>query len=128
MHSGGRPAATPRATTAARVRLHSCQTVTPETDHSTHYFFQQARRDERGRPLDRRGAYRVLCRAFEEDSGMITAQAREIARDPSAPMLPLAMDAAVVRFRKLVADMVAAEAAAAAAMPRQQPGVARVSA
>ena len=41
---------------------------------------------------------------------MITAQSRAIDADPAAPMLPLAMDAAVVRFRKLVADMVAAEA------------------
>ena len=24
------------------VQLHSCQTLTPETDASTHYFFQQA--------------------------------------------------------------------------------------
>jgi hypothetical protein len=49
---------------------------------------------------------------------MITAQAREIARDPSAAMLPLAMDAAVVRFRKLVADTIAMERPAApAAIP-----------
>jgi vanillate O-demethylase monooxygenase subunit len=51
----------------------------------------------------------VLCRAFDEDRRMITAQAREIERDPGAPMLPLAMDAAVVRFRRLVADTIAAE-------------------
>ena len=48
---------------------------------------------------------------------MITAQARNIAIDPHAAMLPLAMDAAVVRFRKLVADTVAAEAGAAVATP-----------
>jgi len=36
-------------------------------------------------------------------------QAEEIARDPTAPMLPLAMDAAVVRFRRLVAEAIEAE-------------------
>ena len=46
---------------------------------------------------------------------MITAQAREIDRDPAASMLPLAMDAAVVRFRRLVADAIAAEAPSNAA-------------
>ena len=40
---------------------------------------------------------------------MITAQRRAIEADPDAPMLLLAMDAAVVRFRKLVAETIAAE-------------------
>ena len=33
---------------------------------------------------------------------MITAQARNIAVDPHAPMLPLAMDAALVQYRRIV--------------------------
>jgi len=111
MDSGGRPAGAPWGENRGGVRHHSCQTVTPETDNSTHYFFQQARHTSEGDHSIAEAAYRVLCRAFDEDREMITAQAREIARDPSAPMLPLAMDAAVVRFRKLVADTVAAERA-----------------
>ena len=109
MDSGGRPAGAPVGDNRGGVRQHSCQTVTPETDHSTHYFFQQARHTSEGDHSIAEAAYRVLCRAFEEDRDMITAQAREIARDPSAAMLPLAMDAAVVRFRRLVADTVAGE-------------------
>ena len=42
---------------------------------------------------------------------MITAQSRAIDADPGAPMMLLAMDAAVVRFRKLVAEAVAGERA-----------------
>jgi hypothetical protein len=38
---------------------------------------------------------------------MITAQAREIERDPNAAMLPLAMDAALIRFRRVVANAIA---------------------
>ena len=109
MHSGGRPVEDAEGDLRRAVRLHSCQTVTPETDHSTHYFFQQSRRVEDGDHAIAESLYRSLVVAFEEDRAMITAQAREIARDPAAPMLPLALDAAVVRFRRLVAETVAAE-------------------
>jgi len=94
------------------VRLHSCQTVTPETATSTHYFFQQSRRVEEGDHSIAEALYKSLLVAFEEDRAMITAQSRAIDADPEAPMLPLAMDAAVMRFRKLVAETVAAEQAA----------------
>lgn len=95
--------------------------MTPETGHSTHYFFQQARHTSEGDHSIAEAAYGVLCRAFEEDRDMITAQAREIARDPSAPMLPLAMDAAVVRFRRLVAEAIAAEQGSTVAAAPLQP-------
>lgn len=110
MDSGGRPAGAPVGDNRGGVRHHSCQTVTPETDRSTHYFFQQARHTSEGDHSIAEAAFRVLCRAFEEDRDMITAQSRAIDADSAAQMLPLAMDVAVVRFRKLVADMVAAEA------------------
>jgi len=109
MHSGGRPVEDEPDDMRRAVRLHSCQTVTPETDTTSHYFFQQSRRIGDGDHSVAEALYRSLVMAFEEDREMITAQAREIARDPAASMLPLAMDAAVVRFRKLVAGMVAAE-------------------
>ena len=43
-----------------------------------------------------------VVRAFEEDRAMITAQHRNIALAPDAPMLPLAMDAALLQFRRLL--------------------------
>ncbi len=93
------------------MRLHSCQTVTPETDRTTHYFFQQARRNVDGTHALAEALHRALLVAFEEDRAMITAQSRAIDADPAAPMLPLAMDAAVVRFRRIVADAIAHEQA-----------------
>ena len=99
------------------VRLHSCQTVTPETATSTHYFFQQSRRVEEGDHSIAEALYKSLLVAFEEDRAMITAQSRSIDADPGAPMMLLAMDAAVVRFRKLVAEAIAAEAPTAGALP-----------
>ena len=96
------------------VRLHSCQTVTPETETTTHYFFQQSRRVADGDHAVAESLYRALLVAFEEDRAMITAQSEAIAADPHAPMLLLAMDAAVVRFRKIVAEALAAEQGIAA--------------
>ena len=40
---------------------------------------------------------------------MITAQARNLELGPHIPMLPLAMDAALLQFRRLVAQAVEAE-------------------
>ncbi len=110
MHSGGRPAGTTAADGPPSVQLHSCQALTPETENSTHYFFMQ------GMPVSQGGMalvdniYASLVQAFDEDRDMITAQARTIATKPDAPMLPLAMDAALVRFRRLVDEALRAEA------------------
>ena len=112
MHSGGRPVADAEGDMRRAVRLHSCQTVTPETDARTHYFFQQSRRVDEGDHAVAEALYRSLVVAFEEDRAMITAQSRAIDADPDAPMLLLAMDAAVVRFRKIVAEAIAAERSA----------------
>jgi phenylpropionate dioxygenase-like ring-hydroxylating dioxygenase large terminal subunit len=117
MHSGGRPVEDAPDDLRRAIRHHSCQTVTPETDGTSHYFFQQSRFVGPGgvegneRYVD--NLYDSLVVAFEEDRAMITAQAREIARDPGAQMLPLALDAAVVRFRRIVDQAVAAEAGSA---------------
>ena len=110
MHSGGRPTGDEEGDMRRAVQLHSCQTLTPETETSTHYFFQQSPRS--ATPTDPaviEGIFKSLVGAFEEDRDMITAQHRSIELDPSRPMLPLAMDAALVQFRKLVAQAIDAE-------------------
>ena len=122
MHSGGRPVEDAEGDMRRAVRLHSCQTVTPETATTTHYFFQQSRRVEDGDHGVAEALYRSLIVAFEEDRDMITAQARAIDADPGAPMMLLAMDAAVVRFRKLVADTVADEGGWSAAATARSTG------
>lgn len=118
MHSGGRPAGDAPDDMSRAVQLHSCQTLTPETETSTHYFFQQSHRvlpEEDIDPALAETIHQGLLVAFEEDRAMITAQHRTIALRPDAPMLPLAMDAALVQFRKLVAQAVEAEQRPAAA-------------
>lgn len=109
MESGGRPVTDPPGDLSNAVRLHSCQTLTPETEHGTHYFFQQAHPADQGDDTLTQGIFQSLLTAFEEDRDMITAQHRTIQLDPEAPMLPLAMDAALVQFRRLLAERIAVE-------------------
>jgi vanillate O-demethylase monooxygenase subunit len=109
MHSGGRPMEDAPDDLRNAVRLHSCQTLTPETATTTHYFFQQSHRSDQGDASLTEGIYQSLITAFNEDRDMITAQHANMLRQPDAPMLPLAMDAALVRFRRLLEQRVAEE-------------------
>ncbi len=111
MHSGGRPTGDEDGDMRRAVQLHSCQTLTPETETTTHYFFQQSHRADLGDDALTRTIYDGLIVAFHEDRDMITAQARNLARGAAAPMQPLAMDAALLQFRRLVDQALAAERA-----------------
>ena len=111
MHSGGRPVADAKEDLRRAVQLHSCQTLTPETDSTTHYFFQQSHRAGEGDASVTQSIYDSLITAFNEDRDMITAQHRNIQNSPEATMLPLAMDAALVQFRRLLAERVQDERA-----------------
>lgn len=111
MHSGGRPTGQAADDERDTVRLHSCQTLTPETATTTHYFFQQSHPAEHGDESLTRGIFQSLVDAFEEDRAMITAQHRTMLLAPDAPMVPLPIDGALVRFRRLLAERLAAESA-----------------
>jgi len=114
MRSGGRPVADAPDNLRHAVQLHSCQTLTPETATTTHYFFQQAYQADAPDAGVTAGIYQSLIAAFNEDRDMITAQQRNLMRAPGAPMLPLYMDSALVQFRRLVEAEAVAEATAEA--------------
>jgi vanillate O-demethylase monooxygenase subunit len=109
MSSGGKPAGQKEPDPANSVLLHSCQTLTPETDGSTHYFFQQSHRADGGDASVTDGIYQSLITAFNEDRDMITAQHAAIRRNPGAPMLPLGIDSALARYRKLLEEAIGRE-------------------
>ena len=111
MHSGGAPVGDAPGDTRNAVQLHSCQTLTPETATTTHYFFQQSHRAGAGDEKIVQSIYDSLVGAFNEDRAMITGQAASIAHSPGARMMPLAMDAALVRFRQLIDAALANERA-----------------
>ena len=57
--------------------------------------------------------YRTLLEAFNEDCHMITAQFKNLVPGAEEHMLPLHFDAALGRFRRMLADAVALERAGA---------------
>lgn len=109
MQSGGRPAAGSPDDPNNIIELHSCQTLTPETETTTHYFFQQSHRAGQGDGTIAKTIYDSLVVAFNEDRDMITSQARNLEMNPAAVMKPLPMDSALVQFRRLIDDAIAAE-------------------
>ncbi|MGE0351112.1 Rieske 2Fe-2S domain-containing protein [Hydrogenophaga sp.] len=109
MHSGGRPTGAAPDAPGPSVRLHSCQTLTPETATTTHYFFQQSHPVGEGDETVTESIYNSLVSAFNEDRDMITAQHRNIQLNPALPMMPLAMDGALIQFRRLLEARVRAE-------------------
>lgn len=115
MHSGGRPVGDAPDDLSNAVQLHSCQTLTPETDTTTHYFFQQSHFGVTENTVVTDLIFDSLLGAFHEDRDMIRAQSRIIAMNPAAKMLPLAMDSALVQYRRLLESMLAAQSAGRAA-------------
>jgi vanillate O-demethylase monooxygenase subunit len=109
MHSGGRPVEDDPDDMRRAVRLHSCQTLTPETATTTHYFFQQSHPSDQGDDTLTEGIYQSLVAAFEEDRAMITAQHRTMQYATGRPMVPLPIDGALVQFRRLLAGHIQAE-------------------
>ena len=114
MKSGGKPSKN-NAVDRGEVELHSCQTLTPETENSTHYFFQQGHKTGQGDAELAGAMYQMLLRAFQEDKDMIGAQSATLAISPDFSMLPLHLDSALTRFRRLIETEAEREALAAAA-------------
>ena len=114
MRSGGRPAGAAEDDMRNAVQLHSCQTLTPESATSTHYFFQQAYHAQEPEVSVTEGIFQSLIAAFNEDRDMISAQHRNLLCNPAAPMTPLYMDMALMQFRRLLENEFAAESAAGA--------------
>jgi vanillate O-demethylase monooxygenase subunit len=91
------------------------QAVTPFTATTSRYWYTAGvRRDDAdddfvGRQL------RFTERAFQEDKAIIEAQQRVIDLEPDREMLPTSFDAGPTTFRRLLAQLAAAETAAAAA-------------
>ena len=112
MHSGAQPTGM-TAEEAERqgtgVRFHSCQALTPETATSTHYFFMEAHRADRGDAKVTEALHQGIAAAFEEDRAMIAAQWRNLQRAHDRPMLPLHMDAALMHYRRIYAAALRSE-------------------
>jgi phenylpropionate dioxygenase-like ring-hydroxylating dioxygenase large terminal subunit len=117
MDSGSAPAGTgaPEGRRVDAAQFFGCQAVTPETERTTHYFFQQCHGFALDDPKVTETLDQSVRAGFLEDKDMILAQQRILDLDPDAPMLAMRMDTALASFRTLLEKAIAAERAPAAA-------------
>lgn len=86
-----------------------CQAVTPETNGSSHYFFQQSHNFSLDDPAITRGLTDSVLAGFDEDRQIILAQQRSLDLRPDFPMLGLRMDSALGLFRRKLEQLIHAE-------------------
>lgn len=110
MSSGGRPTGDAPDDNSRAVTLHSCQTLTPETDTSTHYFWSQSHPSMSGDDGIAESIHNSIVTAFNEDRDIITAQFQNMMRSPGPEMVPLHMDSALIQFRNYLQEEVDREA------------------
>ncbi|HSW07325.1 aromatic ring-hydroxylating dioxygenase subunit alpha [Aquabacterium sp.] len=123
MDSGSAPAGqgAREGNRAGALQFHSCQALTPEAASSTHYFFTQPHDFALDQPAVTQAVHDIVKQAFAEDEHMISAQQRNLALDPDFEMLPLAMDSALMHYRRVYAALLADEQAKAQARPAGTP-------
>ena len=98
------------AEAAGALRFHTCQALTPETATTTHYFFAQAHAFALDDATVTEAVFQSVATAFDEDLRMLEAQQRNILANPGVPMVPIAADGALARYRRMVAAALADEA------------------
>jgi phenylpropionate dioxygenase-like ring-hydroxylating dioxygenase large terminal subunit len=86
--------------------LNAC---TPETEHSTHYFWTSARDYQRDDKHVDAMLMKITTDAFDEDKDMLEAQERCIALDPDAPIVSVQGDWGGVQARRLVMQLLERE-------------------
>jgi phenylpropionate dioxygenase-like ring-hydroxylating dioxygenase large terminal subunit len=91
------------------IEFRHCQVVTPETEHSTHYFFSQPRNFDKDKPEVSEALYRSILSAFEEDRAIITAQAASLRQDPGFVPVPCGLDSALAQFRGMIEQQLGRE-------------------
>lgn len=113
MDSGMAPAGTGAAEgrREGAIEFRGCQAITPETEHSTHYFFAHPHNFSIDEPEVTRSIHESVIKAFDEDRDIITAQHRSLSLAPDFKMVPFGIDAALNQFRWLVNRRLVEEAA-----------------
>lgn len=112
MDSGSAPAGTgaPESHVVPEACVfHSCQSLTPETARSTHYFWTYAHNFDLDNAEVTQELFRQVHAGFEEDKAIIQAQQRVIDDHPEEKMVGIAADAALQHVRSRLGRMLAAE-------------------
>ncbi len=107
--AGGVPADTKDMTKALRWWV--CNALTPETERSTHYFWALTRSFETEDEALSKTLEEQIYKIFNEDRGMLEQQQRMIETDPlRRPLLSTNCDAGGVAARRIIDQLLAAEA------------------
>jgi phenylpropionate dioxygenase-like ring-hydroxylating dioxygenase large terminal subunit len=111
MDSGSAPtgAGAQQGNRSGAAEFFGCQAITPETDKTSHYFFQQSHNFGLDDPSVTENLRLSVLAGFKEDQDMITAQQRVLDLDPEFRMLGMRMDVALSTFRGIVDEMLAGE-------------------
>jgi vanillate O-demethylase monooxygenase subunit len=111
MDSGSAPAGTgaPQGNRVDAAQFFGCQAVTPETEKTSHYFFQQSHGFALDDPSVTENLRQSVLAGFQEDMDIIVAQQRILDLAPDAPMLAMRMDTALASFRSMVGKAIAEE-------------------
>ena len=91
--------------------FHSCQSLTPETALSTHYFWTYGHNFDLDNPELTRELFGQISAGFEEDKAIIQAQQRVIRAHPEERMTGIGADAALQHVRGRVRRLLEAEQA-----------------
>ncbi len=120
MDSGSAPTGTgaPEGRRVDAAQFFGCQAVTPETERTSHYFFQQCHGFALDDPRVTENLTASVRAGFLEDKDIILAQQRILDLDPDAPMLALRMDTALSSFRTLLQKAIAEERGLPGPRPR----------
>ncbi len=86
----------------------TCQAVTPLTDDRTCYFFAYGPWAKEAELID--AFYQLGVKAFNEDRTMIEAQQKNINISPESRMLTIAIDSGAAQFRRMMEELMRAEA------------------
>jgi phenylpropionate dioxygenase-like ring-hydroxylating dioxygenase large terminal subunit len=95
---------------AKRIDLMALSAPTPETERSSHYFFGFVRNFKLDDPAVDRVFEVELVNVFKEDIPVLEAQQRMLDLVPGAPQIDIAVDAAPLAARRMLAALLAKEA------------------
>jgi len=80
--------------------------MTPETEHSTHYFWSGAHNYHVGNPEMTQRLRKSLEVTFGEDKVVVESQYAAVRANPDAPQVMIASDAGMVASRKLITELI----------------------
>ena len=85
--------------------------ITPETEHSTYYFWSSANCYNQNDPTATSQLFEEIARTFEQDKAVLEAQQQRLLELPDGPLVEIHGDAARIHARRAIDRMIANELA-----------------